>query len=146
MLKQVMPHQLTDQQILYYHEAIGTDEHSGGLALVQRGIAEGHLGLFVWEKDECEMVIITEILTRPDGYKELLISMLAGTGGTAQWVEVVTEFIEEVAPSMYCDRTVAFVKKDLWDKFKQYGDVGQVVDELYVVIGKEPSEGPDQQR
>ena len=47
---------------------------------------------------------------------------------------------------MYCDRTVAFVKKDLWDKFKQYGDVGQVVDELYVVIGKEPSEGPDQQR
>jgi len=139
MLRQVLPHDLTEQQIRYYHEAIETDEHSGGVLLVQKGIYEDHLGLYVWEKDDCEMVIIAQVIPRPDGYRELLISMLAGTGGCAQWDEVTKEFADEVAPTLYCDRVIAMVKPWLWEKFKAAG-AGAGCEEAYVVIARNPSE------
>ena len=135
MVKQVLPHELTEKQIEYYHRAIETDEHSGGLLLVQRGIEEGHLGLFVWKNDQSEMVIITEVVNRPDGFRELLVSMLAGTGGIAQWEEVITTFSDEVAPAFYCDRVITFVKTHLWEKFRGAG-AGAGVEELYVVLSR----------
>lgn len=139
MLKQVLPYDLTDQQIRYYHEAIKTDDHSGGLLLVERGIYEDHLGLWVWNDGDSEMVIVTQVIVRPDGYRELLVLMLAGTGGCAKWEDVTKEFADEVAPALYCDRVIAMVKPWLWEKFKAAG-AGSGCEEVYVVIGRYPSE------
>ena len=138
MLTKVLPHELDSEMIGYFDRAVTTDEHSGGTEMVSQAIYDGHLECWTWETEGSRMVIITQIKGFPDEEKELLVSMLAGTGGISEWEACTTAFADEVALDRYCNRVVAYVKPSLWKKFKEAGaDTG--TEELYVVIGKNPT-------
>lgn len=138
MLKRIMPHELGTEDIDYYYQALATDEHSGGVDLVSKAIYDEHLQLWRWKTNACLMVVVTQILHKPDGFSELLISMLAGTGGIHDWDEITTAFAEDPCREFYCDRVIAYVKADSWEIFKNAG-AGKGAEELFMVIGKEPN-------
>jgi hypothetical protein len=134
MLTRLYPHELDATTINHYHNAIGTDDHAGDVDLVSQGIYRNHLQLWVWETDSSTMTIITEVKVHPDGYQELLVSMLAGKGGVSDWTEVVNAFSQSPCTDFKCERVIAYVKPELWKKFKKHGASAK---ELYVVIGKD---------
>ena len=138
MLTKVLPHQLDAELIEYFHGAIATDEHCGGVDLVSNGIYDNHLELWTWITNKSKMVIITEVKHYPDGYKELLICMLSGDGGVEDWDLCTNAYAGKICIDRDCGRVVAFVKADLWEIFKKAG-VGEGVEEIYMVIGKEPN-------
>ena len=135
MLERISTWELDKVAINYYHKAIETYDHSGGLDETSWSIANAEKQLWLWKTDSSYMVVITEIRVHPDNYRELVVLMLAGDGDIEVWIEVTTAFADECA-MFDCERVVAYVEPDLWDMFKDHG-VGDGVDVLYVVISKD---------
>jgi hypothetical protein len=133
MLKRVMPHELSVTEITHYYRAVDTDEHSGGVELVSFGIYNKHLQLWTWTTDTSSMVVITEVKHLPDGFNQLLVSMLAGEGGINSWSDCTTAFAGSPCTEFNCAEVIGYVKYDLWSMFKEYPGVGDGIEEIYVV-------------
>lgn len=138
MLEQKKPHELDADTINYYHDAVKTDAHGGGVDLVSIGIYENHLQLWTWTNGDSKMVAVSQVINKPDGYTELLVRMLAGRGGMKDFQDVVNAFTDEPCLEYGCDRVIAFVKCALWEKFKEHGVEAE---EVYTVIGKDSKHG-----
>jgi len=118
-LTMLMPHELDAEEIGYYYDAIETDEHSGGPEVVSRLILDGLMELWVYNQDNVINVIITRIITHPDGYRELFIAMMAGSDVTSTHSHVVIhDQLLEYAKKQGASRLSACVKPEIWNHFK----------------------------
>jgi hypothetical protein len=118
-LWQCMPHDLDHDEIGYYYAAVDTDEHSGGVEVVSRLINDGLMELWVWNDGETILVTITRIVDYPDGYRELLVAMMAGTNVTATMThEEVQGALMNYAQRHMCSRMVAYMKPEIWGALK----------------------------
>lgn len=79
MLSKVFPHQLEDRHLHYFYEALKTDEHAPDVDVTVRKIYDGHLELWLFEeKDVFTVVMLTDVIEYPDGYREMFICMCSG--------------------------------------------------------------------
>jgi len=79
MLSKVFPHQLEDRHLHYFYEALKTDEHAPPVDVTVSKIYDGHLELWLFEKaDAYTVVMITDVIEYPDGYREMFICMCSG--------------------------------------------------------------------
>ena len=119
-----MPYELDAEEIDFYHKAVATDEHSGGVDIVSKLILQGAMELWVYNdiKSYREggtiLVCITRVVTHPDGYSELLIAMMAGTNVTASMShEEIHRELMLYAINNGCARLTAYVKPHIWEHF-----------------------------
>jgi hypothetical protein len=135
MLERISTWELDKVTINYYHRAIDTYDHSGGVDETSWAIARGDNQLWIWKSESSQMVIVTEVRQHPDVYRELVVLMLAGSGGLSDWVQTTSAFADKCA-EFQCDRVITFVRPELWEKFQEHG-AGEGTETLYIVIGKE---------
>ncbi len=123
MLNKIMPYELDETEVEYYHKAIATDDHSGGVDMVSELILCGTMDLWVWSQpaapNESINIIITRFVTYPDGYRELFVAMMAGTNVTDTLAHTeIHSILMSYALRKGCSRISAFVKPDMWSNFK----------------------------
>tara|TARA_E500000331_G_scaffold351446_1_gene398127 strand:+ start:641 stop:1093 length:453 start_codon:yes stop_codon:yes gene_type:complete len=76
----VYPHDLGESDVVKFHNAIGTDPHSGGIDGVVRDIYDGEMELWLGESGDNSAILVTEVLVRKDQSCEMFITMCAGDG------------------------------------------------------------------
>ena len=133
MLTKTMPHHLGQDYINYYYRAIETDEHAGGVQKVSEAIHRDQMALFTWKTDISQAVIIVSHGVYEDGYSEMVVRMMAGRNASAEYETIVDE-VTKMARFYGYNRVVAYVKPELWEKFKSRGANSE---EIYVVIGRD---------
>jgi hypothetical protein len=133
MLTRIYPWELDPITIELYYKAVSTDDHCGGVEEVSIAIGNESRQLWVWGTDVSTMVMVTEVRQHPDTFKEMIVLMLAGHGGLAEYNQVTDAFADRCW-EFDCERVVAYVKPDLWKIFKAGGADSK---EIYVVISKD---------
>lgn len=79
MLYKIFPHQLDDEDLFYFYEAMKTDEHQVSTDEVVKKIYDGMLELWLFKKEgHYTVVMITDVIEYPDGYREMFICMCSG--------------------------------------------------------------------
>jgi len=120
-----------------FHRACLTDEHSGGPAVVSETLYRGGYQLWVWERDESLVLLITQVSVHPDGFVEMVITMLAGRNVNDLQKEVVGSLVKE-ASEMGCNGLIAFIKPELAEKFGANEDGSFLSDKKrYIAFGME---------
>jgi len=115
----IMPHELDVDEVGFYLDAIKTDEHSGGLDMVSSMILDGLMELWVWNEDDTILVCVTRIVSYPDGYRELLVQMMAGTNVTATMShKEIHSSLMSYALRNGCMRMSAFMRPQIWSALK----------------------------
>ena len=138
MLSKKMPYELSPMEVDFFYRAAGTDDHSGTVDDVAKDILNGNTDLWVWEKEDSLVVVITETCRYQDGYKEFCVKMLAGTGGVEYQSDIIESLRKEASISG-CQKMVAYLKPSIFDKFEIEKAFLRVPNsgKLYVVIGME---------
>lgn len=132
-----MPYELSSVEIGYFHDAIATDPHSGGLDVVSNLVMTGAMELWVFNEDETILVTITRVVTYPDGYRELLVQMMAGTAVTSTDAHLECERVMmRYALKQGAQRMVAYMRPDIWNHMK--GPLGERYVQEYVVLSLAP--------
>ena len=108
--------ELDEKEINLFHRAVETDEHSGSVEDVSDAIFTGELQLWVWKKEDGLCLAITSVASHRDGYREMIVSMLAGSGVMGLQPEVA-ESLKKEAEKMGCSEMVAYIKPELAEKF-----------------------------
>jgi hypothetical protein len=131
-----MPYELSSVEIGYFHDAVETDKHSGGVGIVSDLIMQGAMELWIFNEDETILCTITRVVTYPDGYRELLVQMMAGSNVTS--TEAHTEcsrVMMRYALKQGCHRMSAYMEPHIWEAMQPHLP-GYVAE--YVVLTLEP--------
>jgi hypothetical protein len=132
-----MPYELSSVEIGYFYDAVATDPHSGGVDVVSELINSDAMELWVYNEDETILVTITRVETYPDGYRELLVQMMAGTNVTSTGAHRECERVMmKYAIKNGCQRMVAYIKPEIWDAFEE--EAGYKLE--YVVVSLAPED------
>jgi hypothetical protein len=138
-----MPYELGADEIGHYHAAVKTDPHCGGEVMVSQMILEGAMELWVYNHEDTILVAFTRIMDYPDGWRELLVQGMAGTGVTStQAHKVIHRDMMRFALREGCFRMVAMVKPEIWANFSEKL-VAEGYREEYVVISLDPNAAID---
>jgi len=137
MLERKSTWDLDEKEINLFYRAVETDDHSGTLKDVSDAVFTGELQLWVWRTEDSRCLAITSVSCHRDGYKEMVVAMLAGSGVAGIQPEVA-ESLKKEAEKMGCDEMVAYIKPDLAEKFGSEMS-GSFLDgkKKYVVFGME---------
>lgn len=129
--------ELGPEEVDLFHKACLTDDHSGGPSVVSETIYRGGYQLWVWETERSLVLLITQVSVHPDGFVEMIITMLAGRDVMDLQREVVEGLAKE-ASEMGCNALIAFIKPELAEKFGANDDGSFLSDKKrYIVFGVE---------
>lgn len=142
MLRKCMPYELDSAEIEYYDKAVETDEHSGGGIVVSRLIYAGAMDLWAWRDGESIDVIITRVIDYPDGHREMLIAMMAGKNVTStnSHDKIHRQLLEYAISDKYCDRLVAYMKPEIWDKIGKIDGIPYKQEYIVISLSEEDLE------
>ena len=105
--------------------------------VVSAALYRGDYQLWVWETDVSMVVLVTQVSVQPDGFVEMVVTMMAGRNFLDFQLEVF-ESVAKEASAMGCNDLVAFVKPELAEKFGANDDGSFLSDKKrYVVFGLE---------
>jgi hypothetical protein len=127
-LHQCLPTDLDEDEIGYYIKALELDPHCGGAMAVGQALVSGDAQLFVHNDDDAIIVIITRFINSPDGYKELLIHMMAGSGGDEKVMDMfvsgdLSTQLMDYAVRNRAHGLVSFMFKNLWENIEHDPDM-----------------------
>ncbi len=118
------PMELNEDEIVYYNRALETDPHCGGARVVLEAIVSGDAQMFCYNDGETILIYITRMVNSPDGYRELLLHMLAGgtvDGKSASSLEnhiVIAPQLMDYAVRNRCHRIIGYMNPELWEKMQ----------------------------
>lgn len=133
----VMPFELSNVEIGYFYDAVATDAHSGGVDMVSSLIMSEAMELWIYNEDETILCTVTRLITYPDGFRELLVQMMAGTNVTSTDVHLECERVMmQYAIRHGCSRMVAYMRPNIWEHMK--GPLGKRYVPEYVILSLAP--------
>jgi hypothetical protein len=118
MARIIQPYELGADEIEYFYKAVDTDPHSGGVDIVSKLIMDDIMQLWLYHREDTVLIAITRIMTNPDGYRELLIAMMAGSNVTSTNAhQAIDAAMMRYAVRKGCARMIAMVKPEIWANF-----------------------------
>lgn len=118
-LHRLLPIDLDAEEIGYYYDAVATDIHSGGVEVVSSLILDGAMDLWCYNYDDTILVCITRFIDYPDGYREMLVAMMAGTNVTDTMShEKIHSELMAYAVRERCGRMIAYMRPEIWEHMK----------------------------
>lgn len=133
-LLKTFPQDLDGPTFTWYAKAVDTDEHGGGMEVVSNLIRNGVMDLWIYNEEDTILVVVTRFVDYPDGFREMLIQMMAGTNVTDTLAhESIQDDLLEHAVRHGGSRLVAYVKPEIWVHFR---DKTNYVEEFVVVSYK----------
>lgn len=142
-IKHMLVHELDAEELRYFYKAVETDEHAGGTELVAGFIRDEIMDLWVYRNSQTLLVTVTRYVYYPDGFKEMLVAMMAGRGVTG--IEAHRDIhgqLMEVAVENYCDRMVAYMKPEIYGALHKA--MGPEYKPEFVVVGLYPEDVLDE--
>ena len=111
MFSKVFPHELDDEDLKLFYEAIKTDEHAGPIDRVVSDIYDNRLEIFLWKNGENNFLLVTEVVESRDGFKELLIIMCSGYGMFKEQSKI--DALKVYARERECSLITGYVKPSI---------------------------------
>jgi len=117
--KKLLPKDLDPDEAEYYYKAVDTDDHCGGIGTTSNRIYKGEMDLWVYNVEDTILVCTTKMASHDDGYKEMIVCMMAGTNVTdTRAHESIHKSMMEYAVENGCERMIAFVRPEMWEHFR----------------------------
>ena len=111
MFSKVFPHELDDEDLKLFYEAIKTDEHAGPVDRVVSDIYDNRLEIFLWKNGKNNFLLVTEVVESRDGFRELFLIMCSGYGMFKEQFKI--DALRDYARERGCSLITGYVKPDI---------------------------------